>query len=596
MAYKQNPVSIETRLNPNRGDLIESNRNYFKKLFAYARYFGMQELAARAEGEHGTDGRNRGNWRELMELEFQLHPEFQQLRDFVRRQYSVHTDYLSKTIYNEHIETMADEVRRVIAAEVSESRFYTVIIDECKDISKFEQLSICVRYSGGSKPTERFVGFVHLLGDFSAKAIADQVLAFVHMLSGFDCKLVGLSADGASVMSGNIGGVQKLLKDVHPQMTYVHCLAHRLNLVIVKSLKSICPVLIRIMEQLHHVFGAAKTNETFRAAQTEAGVSVRAVPARSETRWSSMFMVLDLVCDRYREILVTLVNRGNDTDPAADTAAGMYAKLCSGRMIITCATLRTALSYTKMLSDYLQGESVEYHHAIAEIQDTRKFIADLSSEDSVKEILSVAKGISRRCEIPLEVESHVYSLKSYVKGGSSFDAESFTRTLAAKVSKKISSEIDIRYPEEGWNLFEGIDSLNSKSSKYLDWETMRKLVAHFGADFLGINETLLKVEVAKWKRHISGFRDGQKQSLNPALYPQLMKVMCLKRSLPVSSAESERSFSVMKRVKNPYRNRLEDTRMSDLCLLSSEADITRNLNLDELVNIFSKKERRVALR
>ena len=97
----------------------------------------------------------------------------------------------------------------------------------------------------------------------------------------------------------------------------------------------------------------------------------------------------------------------------------------------------------------------------------------------------------------------MYSLKSYLKGGSSFDAESFTRTLAAKVSKKISAEIDIRYPEEGRDLFEGIDSLKSKSSKYLDWETMRKRVAHFVEDFLGINETLLKVEFAKWKRHIS---------------------------------------------------------------------------------------------
>ena len=121
----------------------------------------------------------------------------------------------------------------------------------------------------------------------------------------------------------------------------------------------------------------------------------------------------------------------------------------------------------------------------------------------MKEILSVAKSISRRCEIPLEVELHMYSLKSYLKGGSSFDAESFTRTLAAKVSKKISAEIDIRYPEEGRDLFEGIDSLKSKSSKYLDWETMRKRVAHFVEDFLGTNETLLKVEVAKWKRHIS---------------------------------------------------------------------------------------------
>ena len=61
-------------------------------------------------------------------------------------QYSIHTDYLSKTIYNELISIMADEVRQNIYKEISETKFFSLIIDECKDFTKSEQLSICIRY------------------------------------------------------------------------------------------------------------------------------------------------------------------------------------------------------------------------------------------------------------------------------------------------------------------------------------------------------------------------------------------------------------------------------------------------------------------
>ena len=54
------------------------------------------------------------------------------------------------------------------------------------------------------------------------------------------------------------------------------------------------------------------------------------------------------------------------------------------------------------------------------------------------------------------------------------------------------------------------------------------------------------------------------KALNPQFYPNLMKLVNLKMSLPVSSAEAERSFSMMKTVKTPYRNALTDIRLSDL--------------------------------
>ena len=180
------------------------------------------------------------------------------------KQYSVHNDYLSKTILNDFIFIMASEVKSAIFEEVVQPKFFTVIADECKDISKSEQMSLCLRYSIGSRPTERFVTFTHLSeGSFTAEVIAKEIGKLVTELVEIGCILTGLAADGASVMSGELSGVQAQLKKIYPRLIYIHCVAHRLNLVIVNSLSKCCAEILTIVDKLHSVFNSAKTNDVF---------------------------------------------------------------------------------------------------------------------------------------------------------------------------------------------------------------------------------------------------------------------------------------------------------------------------------------------
>ena len=54
-----------------------------------------------------------------------------------------------------------------------------------------------------------------------------------------DC--VSQCFDGASVMSGECSGVQARIREVAPSALYIHCTAHRLNLVLVDCVKSVRP-------------------------------------------------------------------------------------------------------------------------------------------------------------------------------------------------------------------------------------------------------------------------------------------------------------------------------------------------------------------
>ena len=51
--------------------------------------------------------------------------------------------------------------------------------------------------------------------------------------------LIGLGFDGASLIRGQLSGVQKRIRDKAPFAYYVHCYEHRLNLVLINATKHI---------------------------------------------------------------------------------------------------------------------------------------------------------------------------------------------------------------------------------------------------------------------------------------------------------------------------------------------------------------------
>ena len=68
-------------------------------------------------------------------------------------------------------------------------------------------------------------------------------------------------------------------------------------------------------------------------------------------------------------------------------------------------------------------------------------------------------------------------------------------------------------------LLKGLDGLDFNSQKYLNWETLRKLIAHYG-DVLNVNEMSLKAELAKY--HILANSGTGIVTMDPAFYPNLM--------------------------------------------------------------------------
>ena len=78
---------------------------------------------------------------------------------------------------------------------------------------------------------ERFLGFYDVSSSWTADTLFHVVSRSLKK-SDYKSKLIAQCFDGASVMSRELNGLQAKIKEVVPQAVFVHCMAHRLNLVL----------------------------------------------------------------------------------------------------------------------------------------------------------------------------------------------------------------------------------------------------------------------------------------------------------------------------------------------------------------------------
>ncbi len=67
--------------------------------------------------------------------------------------------YTSNTIQNEILECLSDMVRESIISEVKENKYFSIIVDETRDLKKKEQLSLVLRYYYNGAVHESFLDF-----------------------------------------------------------------------------------------------------------------------------------------------------------------------------------------------------------------------------------------------------------------------------------------------------------------------------------------------------------------------------------------------------------------------------------------------------
>lgn len=214
--------------------------------------------------------------------------------------------YLSPEIQNELLQIMGNIIRHQIQQEVNKVGFFTLLCDETRDISKKEQMTIVLRYVSEATVYERFLCFVYAK-ELNAESLTKYICDTLTSMSIPITNCISQGYDGAS---GSCTGVQTRIKELAPKAVYIHCCAHRLNLILVDSVKGIgfASEFFALVELIYVFLSASKTHSIFLDVQKEVSPHKQPMELKRliETRWACKYDAIHSIMSTYTAILKTL--------------------------------------------------------------------------------------------------------------------------------------------------------------------------------------------------------------------------------------------------------------------------------------------------
>ena len=137
--------------------------------------------------------------------------------------------YTSKVAVTEFVDAIDQWVQEVLLARIHHTSVFSLMADECIDISTVEELSIYCRWVEDGVPVEHFLDILPLKRT-DAETIYSAIVSCLREKNIQLSKLVGMGFDGAATFSGKRSGVQMRLKTNAPHALFVHCHAIFFNL------------------------------------------------------------------------------------------------------------------------------------------------------------------------------------------------------------------------------------------------------------------------------------------------------------------------------------------------------------------------------
>ena len=464
---------------------------------------------------------------------------------------------------------------KVVRNSVIEScgPYWALMVDESKDVSRKEQLSFVIRSTTPDGSVwEKPLGAFHMTkvdAESLASAINDAVLKNKLLWN----KCVAQCYDGASIMSGRLAGVQANIKAIAPQVIYIHCHAHRLNLVLVYTIKSIPEIAtLFFLIQSIYVFltVSGPRHELFVQAQKDDNLPVLELERLVETRWSYWYRSICKIKLRVTtivDVLDTLSMQQSDRDAAAE-AQGLRNRICSITFIRCLLVVEKLLGCVNALSEELQSRTIDYLSAVACIERTRNDLISFRTDVFWNSIAEEADtiggkiGVLSNCDISRSQRrqtvtkklSDYYVLsttgKTEINSAENNQATMKTSVLFACIDRFVC-ELDARFTVND-GVLKGVAVFSPTSTDFLSPERVQDLVKLYPTsdiDWVVLDSQLRSAKsfIESQEAPVSTIHDVRSH-LNrlPTGFSEAIKVIDLILTLPVTSVENERFSSCMK--------------------------------------------------
>ncbi|CAL9685344.1 unnamed protein product [Knipowitschia caucasica] len=483
---------------------------------------------------------------------------------------------IGETYTNDHqakefIHYIAEDERRKMKARLSDGKFISVMSDGSLDSAVMEEEMVYVRSASEGKVKVDFVG-VKAVSKPDAAHIAEAVCSIMDsdVSTDWKNKLVAITTDGASVMTGVNNGVVTKLRGDRSSVLGIHCMAHKLELSFSDGIRK--NVMVRKVEDLlsglytlYHKSGVnrASLKEHFRELHMKALMPTRI----GGTRWlPHLFNALDHFLRGYAGIVHHLEEKSQDT---THTNAVLRAKFKgflniakNGVVLRFCCLLHDTIYQLKNLSKSLQRSVSTLAEAQRCLSSTQAVIEKYKSRPGPK-LRSVLdtdtyEGVLLK---PSDAGQHDKAKNELI--------DSLCQCITARFSD-VNSGVLHAMRLASFQCWPEADT----SSDFGD-EEINKLISHFrplllsagvDVDLIPDQWTILKAEL-----YTAGFSQGTIEKTWPTVNrmlrhrcPDILDLFDALLTIPASTADCERGFSVMKQVKSDWRSRLKGESLSDL--------------------------------
>lgn len=563
---------------------VGKNRYILGKLIDAIKFCGKFELALRGHNETETSD-NPGIFRGLINLMAELDTT---LKEHIEKTNNRVFLGLSKTIQNDLLNSIYTVCRQIICNEISQTQYIAIEVDETTDCATLSQLVFVVRYELNGKINERFISFV-LPNNHTAEGISSAIFNELGKLNIDKSpeKVIGQSYDGASVMSGQHTGVQARVKAVYKNAHFVHCYAHQLNLIVERCAAQTKE--IRIFFSNLDGFSSFFSKSAKRTSVLDEKVNKR-IPKNAATRWNFRDRCVSTVYAYRNEILEcleTIISDDSNEYSTTRKAVGLSNMLKDPDFLFWLEFFSKVMPHSEILFQQLQSREIDSVKAHKNISDF-KFSIQL---------------IRNSLDHEHHWHAHTETTTTDVSPCPSQKRTRFetTRNVVAKeVCDVILAGIDDRFMfTDHLSVAKLLQpTLFSKHRILFPEIEFQKAIKLFGLNQVQLRHELTVLYGRSDFQNASGaltlltcIYENELQALLSESV-KLLRIIC---TIPMTTSESERCFSTLKRIKSYTRNTMKEDRLNALAMCSIEKQLLATHDFNELVidHFSQQKERRM---
>ena len=414
--------------------------------------------------------------------------------------------------------------------------------------------------------------------------------------------------DGASVMAGKYGGVQKLLQEkLQKEIPYIHCLNHQLHLVVIHAIGEndevrkaldVCKILYKFVQR-------SILSQLYKGTMLQHLL---------EQRWSGHLSTITAVIKNHQH-LIDLMESCEDLVPDSDIcveAAGLLKIIRQKKFMFVLFLVERILLVLKPADQQLQSRETDILTGIELVTTIIKVLEQMKAdgENTFKSISDAILQLDiepettarRRSVAPRRLEDFAV-LSSTGQRNLASDSDSRLKGIMFEIIGNCVAELQTRFSERNKTYVKSMMSLWPPSNDFLAFESVLPLANLM--QFSQNERHALQNECLVAKPFLlDKFNEETHKSLGDICtfmytyrnaFPNVYSLLVGATTFGASTAICEASFSTLSRVLTPFRQSMTHQRKANLVIMAFMHEYTRALDKNEVLREIAQKNRRLQL-